>query len=350
MMKQKSNIPALYQEYLMHHKQANLEFLRFVFIIPIVLYHFVRDFGFYSAGAYASMFFFVLSGFFLTIRFDNTLSIGALMFKKIKRYYPFVVLSLIVLFIFKPDMDLVPVLNNLLFNPILSPLAIMEDWFLIVLMWVTLFYGVVIKYCKQDMARLIIGCACCASILVLERPTAWMAWHPVFENEYIKGGIFWGLLGMGLGYLMAQYVVSLKEIKKPKWYYTLLEILSLSYAFLSLYTENIYLFQMYMTFNFAVLIYLFVVKQGAVSRFCDKKIFAVLGRYTLAIYLMHAVILKILFEELKPVWLLNLDPAYMIGATLVIVFAISVFSFYLVQGLFFVIKKLKISSFLLKNQ
>ncbi len=285
----------------------NLDFLRIVFTFVIIAYHFIRQLGFWNdSGGYAVEFFFVLSGFLLVYTFNPHVSVLTFFKKKVIRFVPVITVSGIAVCFwlgqFKPTL-----LNNIFLVPIAEQLPVLVAWYINVLVWVSLLYFTLFKYVSRPIACLIIGILTFLAINAMLASSLWLTFAHLGPRGtfgyLLNGGLLRGIAGMGFGCLLAQSLISHPQTNtvsstKATFYYTLAELCILGWLIGAMYIRQIYVGPFALLIGFTILIYLFVKKQGIISRILDKPYYSKIARYTLCIYLMQEVIVRQIFPYL----------------------------------------------------
>lgn len=246
----------------------NMEFLRLIFTFGIVVYHLTERLDIVNEGWLGVEFFFVLSGFFMTLTFDPSRSTFDFAKSKIVHFVP-----LLLLCAFLGKAKPVPVVSNVL---LLQSTGLSDDvvppqsWFLAVLFWVSLFYFYMMKICNVQSNRLIFALLTFFSYAACRH----------FGWDGMIGGVFSvrllrGVAGIGLGYFMASLYLAFQK-RKPAGilFCTMAETVLLLYAIAIVFVEgacpeN----KIFAVVCFAGLILLFGMKQGAVSRFFNRPFF-----------------------------------------------------------------------------
>lgn len=284
----------------------NLDFLRIVFTFVIIGYHFIRQLGFWNeSGGYAVEFFFVLSGFLLVYTFNPNISVLTFFKKKIIRFMPAIIVSGIAVSLWFGQFNS-KLLNNIFLVPIAEQLPVLVAWYINVLVWVSLLYFTLFKYLSRPIACLIIGILTFLAINAMLASSLWLTNAHFGERGtfgyLINGGLLRGLAGMGFGCLLAQALLNHPQTNtsnpKTTFCYTLAEICILGWLIGAMYIRQIYVGPFALLIGFTVLIYLFVKKQGILSRILDKPYYSKIARYTLCIYLMQEVIVRQIFPYL----------------------------------------------------
>lgn len=246
----------------------NMEFLRLVFTFGIVVYHLTERLDIVNDGWLGVEFFFVLSGFFMTLTFDPARSTYDFAKSKIIHFVP-----LLLLCAFLGKAKPVPVISNVLFlqstglsDDVVPP----QSWFLAVLFWASLFYFYMMKICRVQSDRLIFALLTFFSYAACRH----------FGWDGMIGGVFSvrllrGVAGMGLGYFTASLCRAFRE-RKPanRVFCTMAESVLMLYAAAIVFVkgacpEN----KIFAVLCFAGLILLFGINRGAVLRFFNRPFF-----------------------------------------------------------------------------
>lgn len=260
----------------------NMEFLRLVFTFGIVVYHLTERLDIVNDGWLGVEFFFVLSGFFMTLTFDPARSTYDFAKSKIIHFVP-----LLLLCAFLGKAKPVPVISNVLFlqstglsDDIVPP----QSWFLAVLFWASLFYFYMMKICRVQSDRLIFALLTFFSYAACRH----------FGWDGMIGGVFSvrllrGVAGIGLGYFTASLCQTLRERKPANRVFC-----TMAETVLTLYTAAIVFVKdacpenkIFAVVCFAGLILLFGINRGAVSRFFNRPFFAKISACAFSIYMTH---------------------------------------------------------------
>lgn len=298
-------------------KFLNIDFLRFICILIIFLFHYCAEiaFGKYgkgysfenftndtSSGYIAVYFFFIMSGFFLAYTFNKNLSVIDFIKKKILRLWPclaFVnILMLISSFFGIIKFKLYANFLSLLFlncsGIAISTTNITVDWYISVLFWVSLFYFYIFKYFKKEYYNFFIPIIVLLSFTFLVHVTnGGMGGHIEVYYNFINIGLVRGLSSIGLGYIIFNFY----EYLKNKPFCDSLNSL-ITYSIIEGYLLGFVVYESIlhkMSFNnkiilviaFSFLFLSFLLKRGLISRFFDKKVFGALGKYSYALYITH---------------------------------------------------------------
>ena len=255
----------------------NVEFLRLVFTIGIVCVHLCPYIGLYTFGSLGVEFFFVLSGFFLTVTFKPEKNVVGYVKSKFAHFAPLTLFCLI------GKMKLIPLFNSLLFLQIFTTDVMPpQSWYLGALFWSGLFYFYMMKNCPEKYNNVVFGIVTCAAYMWCIG-TSW------------EIGVQRGLAGMGLGYFLARLYQNEKAEKTDdgsRSLYTSTEIAVLGYGvgvmfFKQLRPES----EMTAVAVYAILILLFVLRRGSVSRFFDKPVFARIAACSFSVFMTHSMVI-----------------------------------------------------------
>ncbi len=291
------------------HEFKNIEFLRFVFCMTIVYHHIGDTLAYWSSAWLSVEFFFILSGFFLLLKFPSVDAPGFIKMKLI-RYWPLMIFSALLCSVNKEEVYLNRILSEVFFlsgtgfywehgyNP--------PSWYMCTLFWILLFYFYLIKTQKRENANLIIGLISFFSFTALSRAGFGWIWHTLDGiGSKIPLALVRACGGVGTGYFLAlmyqgQKSASSRSGRVVKLFFTMLEIIIFYYLYLSLFFKRYYLENnIYSVISFSALIYLFVCKRGYISQFLDKNVFAYMGRYTFSVFMTHSFITHNILMFLK---------------------------------------------------
>lgn len=297
----------------------NVDFLRFIFAVDILLYHFFvvfrkiltctngetpsifqYVFKHFCNGFICVDYFFIIAGFFLFKNINKNEDTIHFVKNKIIRLLPTIWFSIFVYFIislFITDMNFnfnnnilsILLLNSIGFSRIKG--ATSQEWFVAALFWVSLFYFYIYKTFEKKYLNLIIWIIVILSLSFMVNIS-----YPHFAgNDRISfvifnHGIIRALAGIGLGYFISMLYNSnfLKDSNK-KIVISVLELFCC--AFLLFYQPGNYFLYIVI---FSILFYLFLIKKGILSNILENKFSTRLGSWSYSIYIMHILIYVIL--------------------------------------------------------
>lgn len=340
-------------------KIKNIEFLRLLFMLAIVLMHYTsKSFKLIdiesiehiarhlSNAGKAVDGFFIISGFLLYLTFKNSTTIIDFIKKKILRLSPVIIYSVIVGLVASlfglMHFSFHSALMTITFTNVLTDMSVGNwnglavTWYVSVLFWVSLLYFYLMKNFDKKYTNLVIGILSFVSYYValkvhqgsLRDP------HETFLG-IINIGFLRGFGGIGLGYFIAQwYKDNYTSIEnkicsvKQKWGYTLLEVIFLSAVFLELFILNSqYKYNFAIVIDMVLLFILFLLKRGYVSQFFDNNFVVNLSKYTYSIYVTHLL----LFRLMKNFILNSANEWYLFPVLLVSAIVLGVFTYHFVE-------------------
>lgn len=284
----------------------NIEFLRIIFTLVIVIYHVLQFFRIETFGYLGVEFFFILSGFFLMYTFNNEKTLFEFMLKKITRFLPLIMFTTIIYSLIK-GFDFFVVLPGLFFIPYTG---LCDDcfvgpgtvWYIDVLFWVSIFYFYLIKTQKPSTVNIIIGLLTFVGYL---NSVYWGNGITEVSEEYgifiLNKGMIRGLSSMGLGYFVAlNYLNFSHKDNKPTIFFTFLEAVVLIFILVFLFypyfeRNDLYLY----IFSFIFLIFLFLAKKGYISRYFEDDSCLKISKYCLSVFLTHPIIVNALCDKYR---------------------------------------------------
>lgn len=299
----------------------NIDFLRFIFAIIIILYHFchagkgsfflgtfkniseVANFSsMTSFGNLAVDFFFIIAGFFLFYRRDFGIKISDFVKSRIIRLYPLVLLYSIIsilfgFFVYKIN-NYIPyeqilrllLIDNIGLNLVHSGIT----WYVSVLFWCSLFYFYIIKYFEKKYIDLFIPLIIifCYSFLIHAYKGNITGHTQSFDFIY-NAGVLRGLAGLGLGIIIAKIYSELGDLNNKISFYSKI-IYSIAEGVLLYFVINFtclkklsYYSNFIIIVAFAILFFLFLLNKGYISNLLNNRFLGYLGRYTYSIFIIH---------------------------------------------------------------
>ena len=309
-------VPIL-KENVSNFKIINIEFLRLVFTLIIVLHHTFKSLGIANRGWYGVEFFFMLSGFFLVYTFNNNCLTLDFIRKKIVRFVPLIVVGSFLNILYHQDISISKFLSAIFFMPgtglfpehsYLGP-----AWYLSVLFWVSILYFYIMKNFSPSKRNLIIGILTFIACLIFIRGASlkWGAFTVLGQKDTIEGIILMtlvrGIMNMGIGYFIAIYWIEVSHnfehkynSNKQYFLFGIIEIVMLIYSTLMLFNNNLFPSQaIFVHISFIALIYLWLIRKGFLSNLTNNILFLKLSKYLLGIYLCHSCIAEHLIPLLR---------------------------------------------------
>ena len=266
-------------------KMTNIEFLRILFTADVVLAHFVAWLGLPFAAGFPVEFFFVLSGYFLALKFDPAKTVPQIAKTRFIAWTPLIVFGCLLCNGNFKSFRAVFYLQTtgLAFDNVANA----PSWYLAILFWVSIFYFCVFRAFKAETAKLITGTLSFVACVVCAQ-TGVGIWDRV--GVFFPRGLITGTACVGVGIMLAQVCVR-REDAAPSKALGFVELLLLCYVVAAAFVKGAAVTEWFVwVLLYTVLIALFVQKRGFVSRFFEKPVFAAASKYCLAVYLTHWVI------------------------------------------------------------
>ncbi len=291
----------------------NVDFLRFIFAIGIILFHCKFYKGFLPQLQNAAIiveFFFIMGGFFLFKNIKKDDDTVKFAIKKLIRLAPallFLILLTAITSLFvsgihfhlNDELLRILFLQHLGFSPRTGDFWLGIGWFAIVFFWVSLFYFYINKLFGKQYLNLIVWMLIIFSFgLGFNSNNFNIIGHTVNILNCFNTGVLRALGCMGIGYfiLMLYQTNFLKNCSKfAQIVITGLELYCCTFLIhYTCFSSNIP-GKSPLTYIviFSILFYLFLRKQGIISKFLDKKVFGFGGKYSYSMYIMHAYIVNL---------------------------------------------------------
>lgn len=273
-------------------RMDNLEFLRIVFTFGVMYAHIAGGlFGMFSAGAQGVEFFFMLSGYLLAYTYKPETSIVNKALRNWIRFTPVVIFScLCCCGGWKSFYGLFMLQNTGL---AFDDLPNRPSWYIAVLFWCSLFYLSLMKCVSGTKRLFIISCIVFVSYLLIVQSGGDRI-NTILM--YIPRGMIRGVASMGAGILLANLFVRVNDggcNKKPRMLIcTAIEVLILSYVIASFFTSEYYIQKYWILkpISHAILLALFIKKEGMISRLLESPVITHISKYCLSVYLMHVAL------------------------------------------------------------
>lgn len=318
----------------------SLTSLRFLAIVGIVLFHIKYTMSpFFSADNFADLptfsvaFFFALSGFVLTYRYDNKIQLRLKDFyiKRVLGIYPLHLLVLLIwcLFYFPPGWDRVTVFLSGIANTTLTQALFPRLEFILGYNAVAWFLSdLMIFYLLFPLIRDVkISVLIFSAVILFLITTNLLQLNGPINQFYPNFNYFSPIIRVAdfCAGILAAYLFK-------KWaflrYATFLELVFIFFAIAPV-CYNIFKIphgfgQVYMLITVPVFIYIFAHEEGSLSRFlANQKILVFLGEVSFSLYLWHHMIMRYMGEHLSSL----LPPVLAILSAIVVSIVISIISF-----------------------
>ncbi len=292
-----------------NERLKNVDFLRFIFAVLIVLFHFRGAVPLFKTMVPSVIhwnicveFFFIISGFFLFNHYKKEESSFNFIVKKFLRLAPLIWLFLILLGIFYfISNQVVPfdyyilralLLSNIGFAP---PTLNGTHWFIPVLFWVSVFYFYIAKIFPKKYLNLIVWLVTIGSLGIYLQWNNYDTGGVLGSLYLVKKGVLRGLYGLGIGYFINELYTTdlLKEcskIGKAAISFCEAGLIAFFVYFLGFTTrlpgKSAFLY----VGMFSVLFFLFLRNKGFISNILNNNLSTVLGNSSYAIYIFHTLV------------------------------------------------------------
>lgn len=300
----------------MKEKFKNIELLRFIFAVLIIMFHFrvcptIRPIiehalpGLYHCNVCVD-FFFIMAGFFLFNTINTTQPTFEFAQKRFFRLAPLLwlfiffqyLLSITIHTSFSLDGSILKLLllHNIGFAPNTGGPGSIVTWFISAIFWTSLFYFYITKIIDKKYLNLVISLITICSLgLLLNYSDFNTGGNTTNIYYFINTGILRGLYGIGIGYFISMLYKSnfLKNCsKKVQYLISFLEIFCIGFLTHFLLSNKVLPGKsgfLYIVI-FSILFYLFLIKKGIISKLLNNDLSVKLGAYSYAIYVMHPLI------------------------------------------------------------
>lgn len=288
----------------------NIEWLRVVFTLFVVCNHFInRRAGDCMGGSYAVTFFFILSGYLLSITYRPHKQFGDFAVQKLIRWIPLTVAGALLCGGGWESLYNTLLIHNtgLAFTDVANGPA----WYLGVLFWVSVFLFTAIRVLPSGVCSLLIGTLTFLGLMLCARygeARERLVW------DFCPVGLLRGIYGMGLGYLLS--LICRRPRQRPQWRIdcTLAELGLVLYICISTFNSAVRLpYFIMVPLTTVSLLCLFIQQRGLLSLLAEQRFLAFGAKYCLAIYLTHyALTSRGPLKDLMNTWCadLGLDTCY----------------------------------------
>ena len=313
----------------------NLNFLKIIFLIIIILYHFIRKMGFWCEGGYAVELFFIISGFLCAVTFNKNISVLEFIKKRICSFMPFLIFAILTLLPFR-TYNLENIINNILLIPFFHyNLFIIVAWYINIWFWISLCLFYMQKTLKKEQIIWIVSLSVFIAVCSM---LSYNKWTTVDKIGFLNVGFLRGIAGMGIGFLLSVIptknttVDITKQLSVKYIGYTILEFLILGYTVGCMFINNWYISPYYILLSSAGLVCLFLQKKGGLSQITNHPVFFKLGKFLLPIYLLQETPLQLFYILLKKYRnLIMLFPYPSIIITIIFVILWGIISYYIIK-------------------
>lgn len=307
-------------------KFLNIEFLRFIFAISIVVYHlftgwlpeYCSNIQLFKTiheltrdSVRAVDFFFIISGFFLVYTFKHDLSVIDFLKKKVIRLWPVAVFAIcawtIIYLLGFITAEKYGTINNIFGLFMINNIGITTDiginiqsWYVSSLMLVLIFYFYIMKYLERPIVNIIISAITlfCYSFIVHAQNGSLTGEVTTYYNVF-NIGIMRAFAGCGLGYLIASSGIcnnyKTKYGIKVRIAFGLVELVLIVFLVYNMCLNKMkYTNDMIFILAFVLLFLIFIKNLGLLSNIFNNHFSEFLGKYTYSIFMTHRICFAIL--------------------------------------------------------
>ena len=316
------------------NRLENIEFLRIIFIVCILIHHFALfinshflhtlpifnslEFVNFSKvtenGLHYCDCFFIIAGFFLVYTLKEKVKFCDFVKNKIIRLYPLIPFVFIIYYIYSKfgfvkftsyyDLTSLFLINNIGITRTLGNNG--HLWFVSALFWASLLYVYIIKnYEKKNTDLFVLSAVFFCYAFLFYADFKHLGHHVRSIYFIFNPGLMRAIGGMGIGYLIANWYKnssgSFFNTKNDsifsKFIYTLLEF----YLLVSLLKYTMFKFNPEVTpltliIYFTLLFILFVFSKGYLSSFLNKIKFSFISKYVYSVYIVHFCVFIIYWQ------------------------------------------------------
>ena len=296
----------------MEGKLKNIEFIRIIGCIAIILFHLLynSDLEITKNGNKAVDLFFIISGFFFIYKINLNISLFQFVKHKLIRLYPVILFAFLIVFIlslfgifhinFYNEIFLLLGLTGTALSTNIYEMPLGQCWYCSSLVWILVLFFYLLKNYKIKNVNLVIalGVFFCYSFILDARNGII---NGMTDNYYhiFNLGLMRAFGGIGIGYFIGnwykdncQKFFNLKLGFFPKIYISVLEFICLYFVISNLTFHNSFCPNHFIfIIAFIILIMLFLFKKGYLSQFFDKQIFCQLGKYSYSIFVTHLIVI-----------------------------------------------------------
>ena len=259
--------------------------MRCVFCCEVVYQHIAEHLSLPTRSWLAVEFFFILSGYFFLKTRCSDRNLWDIFSRKIKAFLPLSLFGVLTVGCFYDNVD--GLLGDIFFlnSSFLSHTAFNGPlWYLACLLWITLFYALTLKTFDKKTAVFLLTVFTLTGVFAFSRDGGA---HWRVGDHLLTGGLTRAAAGMGVGMFLCYFSEKSTACRLKPALATLLEFSVFFGAVAAMHTKSINHVTIF--FLFAVLVLLFVRKEGRLSRFFDKPAWGRLGKYTFAVFVTHDV-------------------------------------------------------------
>ena len=317
------------------NRNHNIDFLRILFTLLIILYHIDNRLNIWSNLGSAVEFFFILSGYFLAVASAKTENTLLFIKKKIIRFMPLILFSEMLSILAVENVSLSSFFAEVLLLPRTGLYPTVgyngATWYINVLFWVSLAYFYILKTQNKKTAHLIIGLMTFfAAVICVYKNFALNDSDKSLLNILFPISMMKGVCSMGVGYFLAVLLSETKE--KILW--SFLEVSVFSYALVMMFFKScVPGNNIFYVIIFMLLLYLFLRRQGLFSRLLNQPVFSKYSKYCLSFYVTHYPIVTFWLFPIRdkdPEWFFS-HKIIVASVSCIVILIIGIFSYHFIE-------------------
>lgn len=308
-------------------KFKNIEFLRFASISVLVYFHLVQVFisrnitgyiplEFLSQNAYILVeFFFILAGFFLHFDIQKYKDISFYAQKRFLRLWFVPAFAILLSIISAPFIKYIIVnyVNSLLSVLFLNNIGLtnsvsnsVHTWYVCVLFWISLFYFCLFKlFDRKKVIFFTVIIIYISYVTIFQKLKGNFGSFETVVYGFLTVGMIRGIAGLGLGLIMGmiyeKYIFNFAgNNRKTSMFYSV--IFSIAEILILFILGNLLVFKVWKINNdfifvplFSILIWLFLIKKGIVSKLLENKVSDFLGKFSYSIFVMQGYLIVLFY-------------------------------------------------------
>lgn len=333
----------------------NIDFLRVFLTLAIVLFHNRIHLSYLHCDLYSVLYnafnngrnavegFFIISGFFLFLNYKQSTTVVDFIKKKFARLSPVIAFSVLLCAIsWSLGVVKFNFFKNILTIFLLNSFG--RYWCIgsNVVLWYTsaLFFGMVVffcikKYVKENLVLPIIITLTIGSIILLQvlNDGNYGGYDIVYYN-FLSVSTLRAFAGMGCGIVCTYlYTKFFNKFKLNCLFASILELAAFGFIFWWLFLIHKSINHFYFLLVFLVLFICFLFKQGILSKVVDKPVWTFLGTYTYSVFVIHYIIIRILYTKVWKTHILFVQthPIIPMIVNLSVVVLMSVISYHFIE-------------------
>jgi len=279
-------------------KLNNLNFLKFVAIIFVALFHLNVDLC--PKGFLFVEYFFIGSGFLLYYSFLKNNNLIDYIKKRFVRLYPaYIASNLLMIALYRyygQDVNIEKIIHTFVFTsysfiPNTPPVI---GWFVPALFWGSVFVFILLKICFKfniNISLLLINSLLLYVYILI--CTHSLSGRSLMVMGYLLKGTLCSIAGISLGCYIC--IVSLKyKDAINKFILQIIEVFAILLLVVNITNKDTVYSSIFVVLSFAMLIFCFCANKTLISRFINNKYCGSLGNIVFSIYLSHTIVIKYL--------------------------------------------------------